>query len=100
MHFSILIAINFGLFDEPTERQMSSVNAVQQSANIPPEFSIKSRSDVEIHCREFLIRIRNMNSVQKGATPIPGIPDEKDINKPFKKGPTPIPGIPDDVIEE
>jgi len=36
----------------------------------------------------------NMNSLPKGATPIPGI-DPKKANQPLKPGGTPTPGIPD-----
>jgi len=38
----------------------------------------------------------NMNKVQNGATPIPGIPDQKNLGKPLPKGTTPTPGIPDE----
>lgn len=32
--------------------------------------------------------------IPKGTTPTPGIPDVKELNKPFKPGKTPTPGIP------
>lgn len=35
-----------------------------------------------------------IKEIPKGPTPTPGIPDIKELNKPFKPGKTPTPGIP------
>jgi len=39
----------------------------------------------------------NVNKLTKGTTPIPGIPEGKELGKPLPKGATPTPGIPSEA---
>ena len=79
-----------------TDAPSENVNA-PTNANMPPEFSA---SPVPMSSLPPGIPDPNSNvNVQKGATPIPGIPEGKDLGKPIQKGATPIPGIPDEVIK-
>lgn len=78
------------------ETPNENVNAAT-NVNMPPEFSA---SPVPMSSLPPGIPDPNSNvNVQKGATPIPGIPEGKDLGKPIQKGATPIPGIPDEVIK-
>jgi hypothetical protein len=94
-------AMNFSCKTETTENAGVNTNVAANVANVstsekdlPPEFST---SPLPIQGTTPGIPDPNaINSVPKGTTPTPGIPDVKELNKPFKPGKTPTPGIPDE----
>ncbi|MGI8638329.1 MAG: hypothetical protein ACR2MG_00015 [Pyrinomonadaceae bacterium] len=93
---SFLFAVNFAC--STTETPNGNVNAVSNT-NMPPEFSASPIPMTNMPPGIPDPNLANANSLPKGTTPIPGIPDAKNLNKPLPKGPTPIPGIPDSVIQ-
>ena len=71
----------------------TKANIAVNNSNIPPEFSTtpippSPNSTVGIPANV-------AGNVAPGATPTPGIPDPKLVNKKVKPGATPTPGIPD-----
>ena len=63
------------------------------NANIPPEFSM---SPIPPSANSTVgIPANGVNTLPKGATPTPGIPDPNVANRKLKPGATPTPGIPD-----
>ena len=95
--FSLVIFL-FAVSSACTTTDTPNENAnVVTNVNMPPEFSA---SPIPMSSLPPGIPDPNSNvNVQKGATPIPGIPDGKDLGKPIQRGATPIPGIPDEVIK-
>ncbi|RMH34600.1 MAG: hypothetical protein D6687_03215 [Acidobacteria bacterium] len=97
--FLILTAIlTFGCSNtQQTEKTDANANTVKVSTSekdLPPGFST---SPLPTQGETPGIPAPNaVNSVPKGATPTPGIPDPKELSKPFKPGKTPTPGIPDE----
>jgi len=96
-----MIAMNFGCKTKTNENTSVNANVTTNVANVstsekelPPGFSA---SPLPIQGTTPGIPDPNaVNSVPKGTTPTPGIPDVKELNKPFKPGKTPTPGIPDE----
>jgi len=92
----LLLLLGFSALIFSCQSSTNSNNASTRPANanaqlIPPGVSTSpAASNTEPG-----IPANVVNSVPKGATPTPGIPDPRMVNKKVKPGATPTPGIPD-----
>lgn len=92
----VSFALNLACQTATTPETNASNAAKADTKNLPPEFSTSpvppsGNSTPGIPDPKTI----NANALpEKGATPIPGIPSQEELNKPVKKGATPTPGIP------
>ncbi len=75
----------------PSANSNANPSRTLDNANLPPGLSV---SPVPPSSNSTPGIPANFGQLPKGATPTPGIPDPKTLNKPFKPGATPTPGIP------
>lgn len=75
-----------------TNVRLQNVNA----SDLPPGLTGQPLN-VQANVAPGIPAANSMNSMPKGTTPTPGIPDPATLGKPMKPGATPTPGIPDPV---
>ncbi|MCS6873704.1 MAG: hypothetical protein N2Z23_01550 [Pyrinomonadaceae bacterium] len=88
--FSLILACQTG--NKETDGNTGKANVSVKEKDLPPEFSA---NPLPVQGQTPGIpEPSKITEVPKGPTPTPGIPDIKELNKPFKPGKTPTPGIP------
>jgi len=96
---SLFLLLGFSALIFSCQSSTNSNNSVNTSANVNtqsvPIGNSSSSSLPRSMDTPVGVPANVVNSVPKGATPTPGIPDPRMVNKKVKPGATPTPGIPD-----